>query len=405
MASEAQQPMKEHTYSLFTKSGKPWATLLLLGDAERAISNLPALVQGEPCTGKFMLDLESTESIHTVVLSIRGQIITGARPSEMFTFLDISRTLWSQSMGDPSQPGGPRWTKSLKGQYTWPFSLAIPVTVSVSGEEYRMPQSFFERHTRGQIEYEISVKLMRPMLRSDYRLSTILEYLPVSRPSLPSGLRQLAYEQHTALLGPDSDPDGWTTLPVVKTSGQYNSRPVEASCKLCYSRGTSIPCALQIECNDPVGLDILASPDSVVLRLRRNVRFHSPDKPNPSNDITLKPVWKDEFQFSEMASWWLAAVSPNRELDALDSTETLISGARLRRTLKGELHLRSDLITSSFIAHYCLEYAVVLLPFDAQGYKSLDTSPLIVQNVEIASDLADGPRPLIYSIPFETRKT
>lgn len=83
--------------------------------------------------------------------------------------------------------------------------------------------------------------------------------------------------------------------------------------------------------------------------------------------------------------------------------------------LKGEIHLRSDLITSSSIAHFrievrfirsmahhtshsdLLQYSVVLFPFAPSGYESLDVEPLIVQSVEIASDLPPGPRPLQYS--------
>nr|GAT45278.1 predicted protein [Mycena chlorophos] len=386
---------KEHTFSLFTKSGQPWATLTLVAHTHR---DRATFIEGMACTGEFSLDLDSAASIHTVVVSLRGQIITGPLPSDMFTFLDVSQTLWSKAMGDPLSPGGSKWTKDLKGKYQWPFSLPIQPTVSLSGQEFRLPESFSERHTRAQVEYEVCVKIMRPKLRADHRLSTFVEYLPVSQPSPSSGLRQLAYEHHRALLGPEADPEGWKTLSPVKTFGRLSSQAVEATCTLslatplCYTRGTSIPCNLQIESSDPAILDILASPDSVDLRLRRNARFRTRDK---------EQLWKDQFEFSEMAIWWHSLPSDSLH----DSTETLITGGSLRRTLKGELHLRVDLITSSSIAHYQLEYAVVLQlnSFANQMYESLDTGPLIVEPVEIASDLPVGPRPLVYSTPFETK--
>ncbi|KAF7327973.1 hypothetical protein MKEN_00377500 [Mycena kentingensis (nom. inval.)] len=373
---------REHMYRLYSK-GEAWATLLIAGDATRGSNpEVPAFVEGAPVSGEVSLNLASSDAIHTVVVSLRAQIITGSLPSEKFTFYEDTRTLWSSS---PT-------TKKLKGRHTWPFSLSIPSTVSLAGEEFRSPQSFFERHTRGQIDYELCVRFMRPKLRSDHRLSTVIEYFPVSKPSPPSGLRQLAYAQNTTLLGPDSDPEGWKILPTVTMRGRFDSQTVGVSCMLslatplCYTRGTSIPCALQIECSNPAALNLLAAPDSIVLRLRRNVRFLS------------REVWNDEFQLSEMATWWWAGGSAG--LGSLEeSTETLISDAHVRRTLKGEIHLRAGLVTSSTIAHYRLEYAVVLLPFDAPGYESLDSEPLIVEPVEIASDLADGPCPLTYSTP------
>jgi len=329
----------------------------------------------------------------------------------MVTFVELPTTLWSRSMGDPRNPSSDgnraKWSDKLKGTYVWPFSITLPPTVSlpfVEREEvFRLPESFFERHTRGQIEYEIAVRFTRAKLRSDHRLSTTLIYMSLSRPGPPSRLRQLAYLQHTALLGPDSDPDGWYRSPSVRTRGKLlsSSRSVEAACRLslaaplCYTRGTTIPCAIIIECGDPQALELLSSPEAVVLRLRRNVRFHTGEKAAAHfGDVPSKLVWKEELEHSELASWWPAA---DRALET-DSTETLVNS--FRRMLKGEIHLRPDLITSTAIAHFRIEYSVVLFPFDAPGYESLDSEPLIIEPVEIASKHADGPLPLQYSSPL-----
>ncbi|KAJ7031300.1 hypothetical protein C8F04DRAFT_701302 [Mycena alexandri] len=404
--------LRAFTSDLLNKSGKPWATLSLLGDAEHS-KTVPVFVEGSPVTGEVRLDLESGDAIHAVLLSLRGQIITGATPSEMVTFVDLPITLWSRSMGDPRKPGvGGKWSQKLRGEYVWPFSISLPPTVTLPAavgraeEVFRLPQTFFERHTRGQIEYEVTVRFTRTKLRSDHRLSAPINYMPVSRPGPPSRLRQLAYQQHTALLGPDSDPEGWHTLPSVTARGKLlsTSRTVEAKCRLslatplCYTRGSSIPCALVIECNDPQALTLLASPESAVLRLRRSVRFHGGEKTVAHHgDVTTKLVWKEELDHSELASWWPAA---DRALET-DSTDAIAIHA-YRRMLKGEIHLRADLMTSSAIAHFRIEYSVVLFPFDAPGYESLDHEPLVIEPVEIASEYAHGPAPLQYSSPLIT---
>ncbi|KAJ7678978.1 hypothetical protein DFH06DRAFT_502634 [Mycena polygramma] len=326
----------------------------------------------------------------------------------MVTFIHLSNTLWSRSMGDPRNPGsdgnGSKWSEKLKGKYVWPFSITLPQTVSMSfggrDEEFRLPQTFFERHTRGQIEYEVAVRFTRAKLRSDHRLSTTLNYMPRSRPSPPSRLRQLSYRQHTALLGPDADPDGWHTLPSVKTRGRLlsASRSVDAACRLslatplCYTRSTTIPCAIVIECSDPQALELLTSPEAIVLRLRRSVRFHTGEK--AFSDVPSKLVWKEELDHSELASWWPAA---DRALET-ESTDTIAPA--FRRMLKGEIHLRPDLIASTSIVHFRIEYSVVLFPFDAPDYESLDGEPLIIEPVEIASEYAVGPLPLSYSTPL-----
>ncbi|KAJ6623972.1 hypothetical protein B0H10DRAFT_760842 [Mycena sp. CBHHK59/15] len=342
---------------------------------------IPAFVEGNTVTGEVRLDLES-DPIQTVVLSLKGQVITGVTPHEMYTFIDVPTTLWSRSMGDPRNPGSAsnetKWTEKLRGQYVWPFSISVPPTVSLRDEVFRLPPTFFERHTRAQIEYEISVRFTRTKLRSDHKLSTIINYMPLSRPGPFSYLRQLAYQQNTAMLGPDSDPEGWETLPYVRTRGKLpgSTRSFEAKCRVrlsqcagsdplnrrnvalscqtpLYTRGSVIPCALVVECGDPEGLELLSSPDVVVMRMRRSVRYHTGEKTAANfGDIPNKIVWKDELDHSELATWWPAA---DRALE-VDSTDAIAVSA-WKRMLKGEIHLRPDLITSSAIAHFRIEYS------------------------------------------------
>jgi hypothetical protein len=120
-------------------------------------------------------------------------------------------------------------------------------------------------------------------------------------------------------------------------------------------------------------------------------------------------VWKEELEHSELATWWPAA---DRALET-DSTDA-IAISMYRRMLKGEIHLKPDLITSSAVAHLRIEvrsvlasymkhkltpaqYSVVLFPFNVSGYTSFDTEPLIIEPIQIASEYACGPRPLAYT--------
>jgi len=131
---------------------------------------------------------------------VHGQVITGANQGEQLTFVDIQRTLWSQSDGEPQNtssdsgdstpvpllnPGGanssgtpppsPKFTGKLQGDYTWHFSIELPKQVVVpfgnrnEPQVFRLPQTFNERHARASICYDVSLRLNRGKLRADYR--------------------------------------------------------------------------------------------------------------------------------------------------------------------------------------------------------------------------------------------
>ena len=56
-------------------------------------------------------------------------------------------------------------------------------------------------------------------------------YIPLARPSPPTILRQLAYQQGQPLVGPEGDPDGWKTLDPVQVVGTlFKTVTVEAQC-------------------------------------------------------------------------------------------------------------------------------------------------------------------------------
>lgn len=77
------------------------------------------------------------------------------------------------------------------------------------------------------------------------------------------------------------------------------------------------------------------------------MRFHTGEK--AFSDDPSKLVWKEELDHSELASWWPAA---DRVLET-ESTDTIAPA--FRRMLKGEIHLRPDLIPSTSIVHFRIE--------------------------------------------------
>jgi len=119
-------------------------------------------------------------STYTEYRQVKGQVNTGARPVDTFTFLDHSLTLWSKAMGDPSNPSTPsssvsRYSGKLFGVYHWPFSFTLPQEVilpDVNGagnarQAFRLPQTFLERLTQPSIHYELIVHIIRSKFRVD----------------------------------------------------------------------------------------------------------------------------------------------------------------------------------------------------------------------------------------------
>ena len=68
---------------------------------------------------------------------------------------------------------------------------------------------------------------------SPLRLTIPIDYYPTSTPDAPSFLRRLAYEEKSALLGPDVDPEGWTTMPTTEFEGvAFRKRNVMVQCSV-----------------------------------------------------------------------------------------------------------------------------------------------------------------------------
>ncbi|KAG6916057.1 hypothetical protein DXG01_008630 [Tephrocybe rancida] len=136
--------------------------------------------------GSVRLMLGNKHTIHAAIVSIKGQIITSANATKHFTFLDITKTIWSKS-NDITHPSTHPTTssnvhkdisgKKLTGDHFWPFTIALPKEVLLPSrtkrepELFRLPESFHERHVRASVQYSLHLRLVRGRFRPDNKYS------------------------------------------------------------------------------------------------------------------------------------------------------------------------------------------------------------------------------------------
>ncbi|KAJ3564407.1 hypothetical protein NP233_g8318 [Leucocoprinus birnbaumii] len=441
-SSAAPSATKLFTYDV-KKDGRTWAELKVAAD-ETISKTSPTFIEGSRIEGQVSLYAAKAESIHSVIVSVsltlfvqsdwrallnsnhwvdlrqvKGQVITGTHASGQFTFFEVIQTVWSRAMGDPRKgnvhatAGATRSSsphnEKLRGTFSWPFSLEMPREVIVSSKMmrtgsnlFRLPESYFERHGRASIRYEVCVRFVRGHFRSDDRIHATFNYIPFTIPEPPSPLRRLAYEQGSSLLGPRADPAGWYECRSIKLKGSIRrSRDVEVYCTLylakplTYTRGSVIPCWLRLRSRDAEALESLANPKAIVARLQRCVKATADEIKAMEN-----PGWRDQKELSELGIWWSSIESPNT------------------REMSGELHLNIDLKPSSAMGEFRIEvmffvypsmsdlmdiettqYSVVLFPFDTLAFEMVTTASLVEQPVEIVTGYAPGPRPRMYAPP------
>ncbi|KAJ6562580.1 hypothetical protein B0H19DRAFT_1145021 [Mycena capillaripes] len=236
------------------------------------------------------------------------------------------------------------------------------------------------------VRYTAELRIVRGKLRPDDKVTCTFGYFSMQQPSLPSELRRvrmfhpsfsLAYQENSPLLGPDADPEGWHSQSLVVKGKIFASRSVDVNCTLSYTRSASIPCAMTIETTDSQALDLLSSPTASIVCLERSIK-------NTRNNS-----WNLITEVCAQAVFWTstegAAETPHR------------------RQLMGEIHLKANLQPTSAVPKFAIEYAVVVFPFQAAGFKSLEMPPLLRQVVEITTRHPPGPRQKTYTPPsYET---
>ncbi|KAJ7645038.1 hypothetical protein DFH06DRAFT_1425682 [Mycena polygramma] len=196
-------------------------------------------------------------------------------------------------------------------------------------------------------------------LKGEYTFPFSIERCGV-QPGPASALRRLAYQENSPLLGPDADPEGWTTQSLSVKGQMFASRELEATCTfslatpLAYTRCTSIPCAMTIETADLQALDILSAPAASIVYLQRTTR-------NESSREIAKTCGQAVF-------WPSTEGAPAN------------AGRRQRRQLMGEIHLRPKLQPSTTVPGIvAIEYSVVVFPFQSAGFKPSENVPILRQ--------------------------
>ncbi|KAF9563246.1 hypothetical protein CPC08DRAFT_686837 [Agrocybe pediades] len=415
-AVAARQPTPKEFYYEVKKKGKAFAVLTIIAEGSYS-KHMPTFLEGTPIKGRVRLSLDKPDAIQSVIVSVQGQVITGANQGEQLTFVDIQRTVWSQSDGEPQNtssdsgdssplppttatnitgngnaPPSPKFTGKLQGDYTWQFSIDLPKQVVVpfgnrnEPQIFRLPATFNERHTRASVCYNVTLRLNRGKLRTDHRIPAQIGFIPIGRPAPFSPLRKLAYQEGTPLLGPVIDPEGWhASEPEQIQISVFGNRTVQIRCTLylakplTYTRGSLIPFCLRLDGHDEQALDLLSSPKAIVLRLRRRIKAHwNPEKTFESM------AWRDAIDHSQLAVWW-----PSRETPEMRGV----------RYVNGELHLKVDANPTSAMAHFRIEYSAVLFPFDSPGIVLDKTEQIIEQPVEVVTAYAPGPRPRMSAPP------
>lgn len=139
-----------------------------------------------------------------------------------------------------------------------------------------------------------------------------------------------------------------------------------------------MPCFLTLEGTDTQALDLLSVPSSIVLSLRRRVRFY-----NKTSSSRKDVAWNETVEDMGVAVWWPSS-------DVASNSHT--------RHLEGEVHLAKDLRPTSEMGHFSISYSAVLCPFTAVGFSS-DSTALLSEPVEIVTMHARGPRTNAYAPP------
>ncbi|KAF8969354.1 hypothetical protein BDZ97DRAFT_238363 [Flammula alnicola] len=453
-SSSAPQLHEFHLRSGHGTKAQPWATLRVYSrssaasasasssSASSAAQKIPKFIGGDLVQGSLDLNLEAPQNINSINLSLRGRIVTSSYDGGSYTFLEHPIASWTRSNGDPramllsplsdasnsaslSNPRPKKFDGKLSGIYSWPFSFPFPTEIkleSQAGEQraHPTPQTFSERDTKGNIQYELVLRMTHGILRSDSKLHTHVIYIPDITPAPASLFRQLAYGENMRVPGPEVDPLGWHTIPPAIVRGRlFAERNVKLQCALSvanpqsYTRGTVIPCHISIESNDTQALDVLASPKTIAVRLIRHVQYYE------DGGQSLSPVQGKQKQAAVSIAVSDSSTSGGMIEDTMEEQRAVwwvnpdVGGQEgKKRTLEGEIHLEKELQPSCEFSLFKVSYAVELLPFETPVFQLSGSSStsicdgdgdvpqaLLSHPVTIATLHGEGPVPVPFTKP------
>ncbi|KAH7925634.1 hypothetical protein BV22DRAFT_1128866 [Leucogyrophana mollusca] len=383
----------EHVYSP-PDNRQAWVTLRLNSMA-RSANQVPAFISGVEICGSVDFDLRSGNTIQSATLTLTGRILSGdvnlGSHLDVRTFLD-QRQVMTWSTAEFARTSGlfvSRKNGSPSGKFTCPFVFTIPEEFYLTYgplRPYTSPPSFVERLVGSMVRYELKLRVKKGKFNSPTKIRTVINFTPLIRPDPPSLLRQISYQEHSPLLGPDQDPDGWHTLPAVGTAGRiFNDRNVEVKCTLslakplCYPRGSILPFHVVLHSDDEQALDLLASSQALDIRLRRAVGLPS--------QISLREGSEGALGFRHT----------NMTIQSAVLWPSTLGNEHFTRHFEGEIPLASDLKPSAHVEDFVIAYSIMLLPFKATAFASRDSGPLLKVPIKIATAFPEGPRPRSFA--------
>ncbi|KAF5363523.1 hypothetical protein D9756_000156 [Leucocoprinus leucothites] len=430
--STPQQPSRsefvQHRLPLMECDGKGFVTLRLVSRAPLSgtKSKQPSFIGGDIMKGALEVDCKDAVTIHGLVLNVKGLLFTvGNRES---VILNHPHVLYSKRTHDPTTfsqcPISRNWKEDgkLHGNYHFPFAFPFPTeaTTENSGTygtptvTWQLPPSFLERDSYVTVKYQLELLVERGKLKVNkkyavlflrngcsvdqdaaYSIPINIIYTPLLVAAPASVKRQLAYQEGTLLPNPTSDPDGWHSLPNTNIRGTFRGHEAHISCTLwlanplSYTRGTVLPCYLQLSGIDQECLEHLASPKSTFeIRLARYIYFYNP-RCVPQYCAQLSLARDEQFKSVGIATWWKPP-KPERPEE---------HGGRW---LEGEIHLSKSLQPSCHHSQFSIEYFVEMMPLFSHAFRMIGDGidqqiPVVGQSVKIACFHQHGPVPSAFT--------
>ncbi|PIL35629.1 hypothetical protein GSI_02357 [Ganoderma sinense ZZ0214-1] len=389
-----------HHFHLARKTGERWLTLTMTSRAATAEAT-PLFFQGGNVTGSLKLHLEKEELVDEISIDLYGRLTIFSHSTS--NFLRMAQNTYSAA-DKPPESLEPSLTTAkrgrLKGRYDWPYSFRLPKGVSIlssitpDGESerksYRLPPSFRDEQSNVDVQYSLVVRVNRGGFRKANKLVVPFDYVPLARPSPPTILRQLAYQQDAEIVGPEGDPEGWKSFDPIKIEGVlFKKVPVKALCRLSvarpltYTRGTPIHLMMCISSDNEQLLDLL-TPQSIYLVVVQRTTFGDDNRPLFSRRLSAQITVKSQIRAT--AKWWKFSSS---------------NPAPSTRAFAGELLVPADLPPACQILHYGHEYEFAFTSLSAVGFTPTAPSKnaFLTEPINIVTAFSQGARPRSYIPP------